>query len=193
LTSFAQGFDTLVSLDPQEIQVGILKRLRGTPIMRHDEVYRMKYSDDPPYEVVCTRDLSFGELQRIGRFARYWDLVANSGNFTSSKRLVLTSKESAFDAFMNFSEWLFGRVGRRASINLRTLTELVFTFLTDECGVHKEQAGPLIAQDYVRGGRSDLPNILRPFAGELVPATSRVPLGLKRQQRATAGSEGAKP
>ena len=34
--SFAAGFDRLIALDPQEIQVGILKRLRGTPICRHD-------------------------------------------------------------------------------------------------------------------------------------------------------------
>ncbi len=36
LESFAAGFDRLIALGPQEIQVGILKRLRGTPIVRHD-------------------------------------------------------------------------------------------------------------------------------------------------------------
>jgi radical SAM superfamily enzyme YgiQ (UPF0313 family) len=34
--SFACGFDRMIALEPQEIQVGILKRLRGTPIVRHD-------------------------------------------------------------------------------------------------------------------------------------------------------------
>ena len=33
--SFARGFDRLVALEPHEIQFGILKRLRGTPIIRH--------------------------------------------------------------------------------------------------------------------------------------------------------------
>ena len=36
LESLGAGFDRLVGLGPQEIQVGILKRLRGTPIVRHD-------------------------------------------------------------------------------------------------------------------------------------------------------------
>ncbi len=40
LASFASGFDRLVALNPQEIQVGILKRLRGTHIVRHDEEWR---------------------------------------------------------------------------------------------------------------------------------------------------------
>jgi hypothetical protein len=186
LESFARGFDTLVALDPQEIQVGILKRLKGTPIARHDEVYKMKYSDDPPYEVVCTRDMTFGELQRMGRFARYWDLVANSGNFALSKRLILRSQSSPFGAFMSFTEWLFARVGRRASINLRTLTELVFCFLTEECGAPTEEAGTLLAQDYVRGGRGDLPNVLKPFSQPLDPPSLGVPVAFKRQKRASA-------
>src|SRR5207247_3930379 len=42
--SFARGFDRLVALKPQEIQVGMLKRLRGTPIVRHDVEWGMVYS-----------------------------------------------------------------------------------------------------------------------------------------------------
>ena len=40
VASFAQGFDRLWALQPHEIQVGILKRLRGTPIIRHTGPYR---------------------------------------------------------------------------------------------------------------------------------------------------------
>ncbi len=43
LESFAAGFDRLIALGPQEIQVGILKRLRGTPIVRHDAEWQMVY------------------------------------------------------------------------------------------------------------------------------------------------------
>ncbi|HEV2612185.1 MAG TPA: radical SAM protein, partial [Noviherbaspirillum sp.] len=37
IASFARGFDQLVAIGPHEIQFGILKRLRGTPIIRHTE------------------------------------------------------------------------------------------------------------------------------------------------------------
>ncbi|MEJ0089321.1 MAG: hypothetical protein WDM80_06195 [Limisphaerales bacterium] len=52
LESFAAGFDKLVALGPQEIQVGILKRLRGTPITRHDSEWQMVYGAHPPYEIL---------------------------------------------------------------------------------------------------------------------------------------------
>ena len=50
--SFGTGFDRLIALRPQEIQVGILKRLRGTPIVRHDTEWQMIYNPHPPYEIL---------------------------------------------------------------------------------------------------------------------------------------------
>ena len=88
IESFGRGFDRLVRLNPQEIQVGILKRLRGTPIVRHDDEYRMIYAPHPPYEILSTRDIPFADMQRMRRFARYWDIVANSGNFTGTLKLL---------------------------------------------------------------------------------------------------------
>ncbi len=88
IASFGRGFDQLVALRPQEIQVGILKRLRGTPIVRHDAEWGMVYSPLPPYEVLRTSVLDFNALQRLRRFSRFWDLVANSGNFTVTLPMV---------------------------------------------------------------------------------------------------------
>lgn len=89
LDSFGRGFDTLYSLRPQEIQVGMLKRLRGTPICRHDAEWGMVYSPHPPYEILQTKLVSFEQMQRMRRFARYWDLVANSGKFARTSELLL--------------------------------------------------------------------------------------------------------
>ncbi len=181
IESFARGFDQLAVLEPQEIQVGILKRLRGTPITRHTEEFLIRYSDEPPYEVLETRDISFFDMQRMERFARYWDLIANSGNFSDSRSYLWEGKQSRFAAFMEFSEWLYVRVGRRASIQLKALTELLFVYL-QELGFPAEVVGAAIARDYERGGRSDLPRDLRPFAtGEARQKESA--LALKRQQR----------
>jgi len=68
IDSFAVGFRSLVALGPQEIQVGILKRLRGTPIVRHDAEWGMVYSPHPPYEVLRTKHTDFATLQRMRRF-----------------------------------------------------------------------------------------------------------------------------
>jgi radical SAM superfamily enzyme YgiQ (UPF0313 family) len=183
IESFGRGFDQLAELNPQEIQVGILKRLRGTPIVRHTDEFAMRYSDEPPYEVLETRDVPFLEMQKMERFARYWDLVSNSGNFAGSRAYLWQGYESRFAAFMDFSDWLYGRVGRRASIQLKLLSELLFEYVVERRGVPAEEVGRAVALDYQRGGRTDLPRSLRPFATE-VPQHSEATLALKRQQRA---------
>ncbi len=88
LESFADGFDRLVALGPQEIQVGILKRLRGTPIVRHDGEWQMVYHPHPPYEILQNKLIDFATMQKLRRFARYWDLVGNSGNFIEATPLI---------------------------------------------------------------------------------------------------------
>jgi len=186
IASFGEGFNQIVALNPHEIQVGILKRLRGTPIQRHDDGYEMRFSDEPPYEILQNRDLSFKELQIMGRFARYWDLVANSGNFLESRALLLQSGPTPFDAFFAFSAWLYSKVGRRASINLKTLSELVFEYLSEGRGDDVAEIGAIVARDYMRGGRSDLPKKLAPFADDRPDVRDKA-LSLKRQQRAIAG------
>src|SRR5207253_5317209 len=132
LESFGAGFDRLLALRPQEIQVGILKRLRGTPISRHDAEWQMVYNPHPPYEVLQTRLIDFSTMQKLRRFARFWDLVGNSGNFVESTPLIWKDDPSAFQAFARWSEWLYARTGRTDSIALMRLMELLFDFLTQE-------------------------------------------------------------
>lgn len=89
LESFADGFDRLHALGPHEIQFGILKRLRGTPITRHTADFAMVYDPQPPYTILQTGAVDFVAMQRIQRFARYWEMLANSGRFSQALGLLL--------------------------------------------------------------------------------------------------------
>ena len=103
--SFGSGFDHLISLQVQEIQIGILKRLRGTPISMHTKEWQMVYSPDPPYEILQNKNWSFTQLSKMRKIARYWDIVANSGRFVLSLPLILEGR-SPFWSFFDFSDWL---------------------------------------------------------------------------------------
>jgi hypothetical protein len=160
--SFAAGFDRLLALGPQEIQVGILKRLRGTPIVRHDAEWRMVYHASPPYEILQNRLIDFALMQRLRRFAKYWELVGNSGNFTRTAPL-LWGGDSPFAGFLRFSDWLYARIARTDSIALARLAELIFEFLTGERKLAAAQAADAMAQDWRRAGRREAPEFLREF------------------------------
>jgi len=162
--SFGRGFDRLVAMQPQEIQVGMLKRLRGTPIVRHDAAWEMKYSPAPPYEILANKLLNFSQIQRMRRFAKYWDIVANSGNFVKTTPLIweLDATASPFQSFARFSDWLYERIGKQHGIALTNLTEYLFRYLTEEVRADANEVAQVIYEDYQRTGRSDVPPFLRP-------------------------------
>jgi hypothetical protein len=164
---------------PQEIQVGILKRLRGTPIVRHDAEYAMVYSARPPYEILQTRDISFPEMQRMRRFARYWDLLGNSGNFVDALPLAWADGASAFVRMLALSDWLWARLRRTHEIALANLAESLFVFLTTEANVPDETAAAAIVGDWQRTGRKGVPAFLE--TNEALPQPKR--LAPKRQAR----------
>jgi len=172
LESFAAGFDRLVALRPHEIQVGILKRLRGTPISRHDAEWQMVYNPHPPYEVLQNRLIDFETMQKLHRFARYWDLVGNSGNFVETAPLLWNDGASPFARFMRWSEWLHAQVGRTDSIALGTLMEKLFEFLTTELKRDARTVAETLRRDYQRAGRRDTPPFLRPFLPADAPASA---------------------
>ena len=189
VASFAAGFDRLCGLQPHEIQIELLKRLRGAPIARHDQAWGMVYSPHPPYEVLQTSVIDFATMQRLRRLARYWDLVANSGNFVRTLELVLGNQP--FAGFMGLSDWLHAQVRRSHGIALGALLEAVFRYLTVERRCDAGEVARRLWEDYQRGGRSDMPVFLRPYLtadrandrrGDEGPKASEAGVGLPRRQ-----------
>jgi radical SAM superfamily enzyme YgiQ (UPF0313 family) len=191
--SFAAGFDRLVGLEPQEIQVGILKRLRGTPIIRHDAEWQMTYNPQPPYELLRNNLLDFPTMQGLRRFARYWDLVSNSGNFLETTPLVWSGADPAwrspFHSFMRWAQWLHARVGRTDGIALVRLMHLLFDYLAGELRLDPKTVAQSLWRDYQRGGRRDKPSFLADYLTPGPPqplAPSDRPSIPKRQARRRA-------
>jgi radical SAM superfamily enzyme YgiQ (UPF0313 family) len=172
LASFAHGFNLLVSLGVQEIQLGILKRLRGAPICRHSDEFAMVFSPVAPYEVLSTSALDAPTLFRVKRFARYWDLLANSGRFRHSLPLLLAAQP--FENFMAFGDWLFASCGQTHRISLPRLFRLLHDYRNDDQFVEALRA------DYANSGQKGL------FEQciNLAPATTtRKATAAARQQR----------
>ncbi len=155
--SFAAGFDRLVALGPHEIQFGILKRLRGTPIIRHTEAFGLIFDPAPPYAILATDRIGFVDMQKLVRFARYWDLIANSGRFAHTLPHIL--RKAPFANFMALSEWLFARTDATHRIALDRLALLVAEWLQTE-GMTAEEVDAVLSLDHAgksgktRGGKT---------------------------------------
>ncbi len=178
LASFAAGFNRLYALRPHEIQLGILKRLRGAPISRHKKRHALRFAVRPPYAILATDRIDFQTMQRLTRFARYWDLVANSGRFAATLPLLLA--DEPFARFLRFSDWLYAEVRQTHRIALPRLFALLHAALTEvfgvpaglvldalarDCAVHGFKGCPAFLHEHVRA--------LETFASTGVQAPAR--------------------
>ncbi|HEX2586229.1 MAG TPA: DUF4080 domain-containing protein, partial [Steroidobacteraceae bacterium] len=177
--SFTNGFDRLVKLNPHEIQVGILKRLRGTPIARHTEAFDMRYNPQPPYNILSNMDIDFSTMQRLNRFARYWDMINNSGRFVRTRPLLLG--DSPFSRFLTFSDWLFETTGQTHRLALDRLYNAVFDGITTLFNVDIETARDTLTRDYYESGARGSPKFINQSFGPMAIAASNS--NAKRQAR----------
>jgi radical SAM superfamily enzyme YgiQ (UPF0313 family) len=162
LESFAQGFDQLYALRPHEIQLGILKRLRGTPIARHTEEYGMVYEAYPPYTVLQTKAIDALTMQRFTRFARYWDLVANSGRFKQTYLILLEQgAPSPFYAFLNFADWLWQTQQKTSGLTPEILVDALFDYLLNIRGLPHATVQAALLSDYIASGARANPQSLK--------------------------------
>ena len=180
LASFAAGFDKLYALGPHEIQLGILKRLRGTPIARHTQAHAMVYQDEPPYAVLSTDVVDARTLTQFNRLASYWDRIANSGRFTRTLPRLLATHASPFMAFWDFSVWLWARQGSRHSLTPEQLVDALFDYL--QTHTNPEEVRQALLADYLASGARARPACLSEVLPHTAPQARDAALG-KRQAR----------
>ena len=157
MSSFADGFNRLVNMRVEEIQVGILKRLNGAPIAMHSESFKQVYAPTPPYEILQNDVLSFNDLARLRRFARYWNIVGNSGRFVHTLDLFLAC-ESPFEAFLTFSDWLYAACGRTTKISYNKMLQYLQQFWLE---TNQKDYTNILSLDYQRTtGKPHTPRFL---------------------------------
>lgn len=162
LESFGRNLDALTQMSSCEIQIGILKKLSGTTISRHDETFGMVYSDTPPYDILKTRELSFKDIQNMKRFARFWDIYYNSGNFKNSMQL-LKSDGKIYSSFSDFSLWIYEQTASTYKISLDRQAELLFSYLTCKQNCAEESVAEAMINDILKVKGRAVPKYLKPF------------------------------
>jgi len=178
--TFKDSFNQLYHCRPHEIQMGILKRLKGSPIIRHTEAFDLRFNPLPPFNILSTDRVSFTTMQRINRFARYWDMIGNSGRFKYSLPHMLS--DEPFDDFMAITEWIFNKTGQIHKINLKKLFELISQAVEALYPEKHEVVLEKIEQDYEAAKLKSLFSSLSLYAVPQAAATVKNK-SLQRQQR----------
>ena len=178
--SFKDSFNQLYHCRPHEIQMGILKRLKGSPIIRHTESFDLRFNPLPPFNILSTDRVSFATMQRINRFARYWDMIGNSGRFKYALPYMLS--DEPFDDFMAITEWIFNKTGQIHNFNLKKLFELLSQAVEAVFPEKHQKVIEVIEQDFQAAKLKSLFSSLQLYATDQ-PQLVIKNKSLKRQQQ----------
>ena len=161
LENFAADFDRMIHLQPHELQVGILKRLRGTAIARHDADWSVCWNPEPPYDILENKLLDAATVAALKCFARFWELLGNRGRFENTLPLLWsTPGDSPFSKVWKLCAELFPRFGKVYGIPLFELACALSDHLINTLGHDRQLVTAALRADLERSGALHLPNWL---------------------------------
>lgn len=103
--SFRHSFDEIYALWPNQLQLGFLKVLKGSFLYENAKRYGTVWKDEPPYEVLYTKWLSFEEVLKIKLVEEMLEVYYNSGQFEVTMKLLYAITESMFDLFLELGSY----------------------------------------------------------------------------------------
>lgn len=103
--SFAVSFNEVYEMKPQQLQLGFLKVLKGSPIEEKVQEYGIVYSSTPPYEVLYTKWLSYDDVIRLKRIEEMVELYYNSGQFSHTLPVLEQEFESPFSMYEALAQY----------------------------------------------------------------------------------------
>lgn len=103
--SFVNSFNDVYALRPNQLQMGFLKVLKGSPMQKKVKEYGIFYTNKPPYEILCSKWLSYQEVLRLKRIEEMVEMYYNSNQFTHTLSVLELVFEHPFAMFEKLADY----------------------------------------------------------------------------------------
>lgn len=103
--SFVTSFNDVYAMRPQQLQLGFLKVLKGSPIEEKAEEYGIVYNSRPPYEVLYSRWIPYDDVLRLKGIEEMVELYYNSCQFTHTLPVLEKEFASPFAMYEALSQY----------------------------------------------------------------------------------------
>lgn len=149
--SFAHSFDEVFAMEPEQLQLGFLKVLKGSKMYRSAADYGIVCKEKPPYEVLYSKWLSFDEILRLKAIEEMVEIYYNSHQFRYTLEKLIPVFSSPFAFFGELADFYEqeGLNGRKYSRLQRY--EILLNFIRRFAGEEEEAYRELLTVDlYLR-------------------------------------------
>ncbi len=101
--SFRKSFNDVMSIRPEQFQLGFLKLLKGSGLRENASQFGLIYKSEPPYEILYTSHISYDEILRLHTIDDLVDRYYNNGRFSHALEYLFCYFNTPFDCFEKLS------------------------------------------------------------------------------------------
>ncbi len=155
---FARSFNHVYALQPDVLQLGFLKLLKGSGIRNQSQKHGYIYQDEPPYQVLANQYLGYGQLIDLQAIEEMVEKYHNSGDMVYSLAYIIASvyHNDAFAFFADLAAYWqdnhYFEIGHKKD----KLYSYLISFIKEQHGNHADIVNDLLKYDYFMNNRSDL-------------------------------------
>lgn len=146
--AFGRSFDDVMAIRPEQLQLGFLKVLKGSMIHRKRDEYGIIYRAFAPYEVLSTKELTYGDLRTLKQIEELMEFYYNSEQFIQSIEYVMRSFESPFSFYETFSGYWEDKGYFHQKHSRQKLFEIMDEFGEAEDKIDRRFLQSLLIHDY---------------------------------------------
>ena len=167
MESFQHSFNDVYSCRPDQLQLGFLKVLKGSHMHEKAEEYGVMYTDFPPYEVLCTRWISYADILTLKRVEEMVELYYNSAQFTHTLPVLESCFLSPFGMYRALADFYDSRGLFRQSPSRMYRYQALLEFALQAAPEKEELWRQLLTLDlYLRENAKSRPDFAPPFRQE---------------------------
>ncbi len=130
--SFGRSFDDVFSHYPAQLQLGFLKLLKGSGLREKAEEFGIAYNDNPPYNVLFTKDISFGQMLELHTIEELVETYYNSNKFMFSIRFISSLYDRPFCLFEKLVSFWRENGFDKAPNGKEKIYEILFDFCSEK-------------------------------------------------------------
>lgn len=146
--SFRRSFNTVYALRPEQLQLGFLKVLKGSFMSENQERYGLVSKDMPPYELLYTKWLSYGDVLRLKGVEEMVEVYYNSGQFTETLPALEEEFPDAFAMYERLAEYYEVHGFHQVSHARSARYDILLSFAEEASPEKREQIRELLTYDY---------------------------------------------
>ncbi len=151
IDSFHRSFNDVYKMEPEQLQLGFLKVLKGSYMEEMKEKYGLLSQSKPPYEVLKTNWLSYEEVIRLKGVEEMVEVYYNSGQFRNTMRCLSKEWGDAFDLYDSLAAYYEKEGLNGVSHNRLARYEILYKFIEEYRKTKAMQYRDLLVYDlYLR-------------------------------------------